>query len=84
MKPVQRFSAEYLKSIRGVSPEEVVRFLEEFRQIHAPDRPSRLISMRVPEPLLAAFKKKCSLEGVRYQTRIKELMSGWVGSSSSG
>ena len=80
MKPLQRFSAEYLDSTRSVSPDHVVRFLDEFRQIHAPDRPSRLISMRVPEPLLAAFKNRCRLEGTRYQTRIKELMAEWLGS----
>ena len=80
MKPLQRFSAEYLESTRNVSPEQILRFLDEFRQIHAPDRPSRLISMRVPEPLLSAFKNRCGLEGVPYQTRIKELMAEWLGS----
>jgi predicted DNA binding CopG/RHH family protein len=79
MKPLQRFSDEYLDSMRRVSPDEVVRFLDEFRQIHAPARASRLISMRVPEPLLDSFKRRCRLEGVRYQTRIKELMTQWLG-----
>ena len=79
MKLVQRFSPEYLESIRDVSPDQVVGFLDEFRQIHAPDRPSRLISMRVPEPLLESFKQRCKIEGARYQTRIKELMAEWVG-----
>jgi len=81
VRPLQRFSTEYLESIRRVSPEQVVRFLDEFRQIHAPNRPSRLISMRVPEPLLVAFKNKCKLEGTRYQTRIKELMVKWLGAA---
>lgn len=81
MKPVQRFTDEYLRSIRRVSPDEVARFLDEFRRIHAPDRPSRLISMRVPEPLLASFKNRCRLEGTRYQTRIKELMVAWLASA---
>ena len=80
MKALQRFSIEYLESIRNVSADDVVGFLEEFRQLHAPARPSRLISMRVPEPLLVAFKRKCALEGARYQTRIKELMTEWLGS----
>jgi predicted DNA binding CopG/RHH family protein len=80
MKPLQRFSTAYLESARNSSPDQVARFLEEFRQIHAPDRQSRLISMRVPEPLLASFKNRCKLEGARYQTRIKELMAEWLGS----
>jgi predicted DNA binding CopG/RHH family protein len=82
MKPLQRFSAEYLQSNRNVSPDQVVRFLDESRQIHAPNPPSRLISMRVPETLLSAFKRRCRLEGVRYQTRIKELMAEWLGAGS--
>ena len=79
MRPVQRFSAEYLESMRNVSPDEVVRFLDEFRRLHAPHPPSRLISMRVPETLLASFKARCALEGARYQTKIKELMATWLG-----
>ena len=81
MRPLQRFSTEYLESIRGISPDQVVRVLDEFLQIHAPNRPSRLISMRVPEPLLVAFKNKCTLEGTRYQTRIKEPMAEWLGTA---
>ena len=49
--------------------------------MHAPDAPSRLISMKVPEPLLAGFKLRCKLEGSRYQTKIKELMREWLESS---
>jgi len=79
MRPVQRFSEEYLASIRDSSPDEIARFLDEFRQIHAPGRSSRLISMRVSEPLLHSFKRKCRLEGTRYQTRIKQLMAEWLG-----
>ena len=80
MRPVQKFSAEYLESTREASPDEVVLFLEEFRLLHSPKGPSRLISMRVPEALLASFKAKCNLDGARYQTRIKELMAEWLDS----
>ena len=79
MRPLQRFSAEYLESTRNSSPDEIVRFLDDFRQLHAPAGSSRLISMRVPERLLHCFKNKCSLEGTRYQTRIKALMADWLG-----
>ena len=81
MRPVQKFSAEYLESVKDVSPDEVVRFLDEFRQLHAPDSRSRLISMRVPETLLASFKTRCGIEGARYQTKIKELMVEWLGAT---
>ena len=44
---------------------------------------SRLISMKVPEPLLEAFKTKARLTGIPYQTQIKRLMNAWLESSGS-
>ncbi len=81
MRPVQHFSDAYLAQARRSSPDEIAEFLENFREMHAPDAPSRLISMKVPEPLLASFKLRCKLEGSRYQTKIKELMREWLESS---
>lgn len=80
MRPVQRFSTEYLSQCRGMNPDRIVRFLEDFRALHSRGRPakSRLISMRVPEPLLDAFKTKARLGGVPYQTQIKRLMQDWL------
>lgn len=78
-RPVQRFSDEYLERCRELSPADVVRFLDDFRRIHANrESRSRLISLKVPEPLLAAFKTKARLGGVRYQTQIKNLMRQWL------
>ena len=82
MRAVQRFSSEYLESTRDVSPDEVVRFLDGFRKIHGPGPRSRLISMRVSEPLLESFRARCKLERIRYQTRIKELMAEWLESGA--
>jgi len=58
----------------------VLEFLENFRQIAALSvkSPTRLISLRVEEPLLASFKQKACLEGIRYQTKIKDLMRKYV------
>jgi|GEM_PF-6823811 len=39
---------------------------------------SRLISLKVPEALLEAFKVKSRLSGIPYQTQIKKLMSAWL------
>jgi len=62
-------------------PEQIIRFLDDFRALHAkrecPPK-SRLISMKVPEPLLDAFRTKARLRGVAYQTQIKRLMSLWL------
>ena len=82
-RPVQRFTDEYLERCRALSPEDVVRFLDDFKRIHGNrESRSRLISLKVPEPLLAAFKTKARLGGVRYQTQIKHLMRQWLQESS--
>jgi predicted DNA binding CopG/RHH family protein len=39
---------------------------------------TRLISLKVPEDLLDAFRTKAELHGVRYQTQIKKLMRRWL------
>ena len=78
-RPVQTFSDEYLARCRELSAMDIVRFLEDFRRIHGQgESRTRLISLKVPEPLLAAFKTKARLGGVRYQTQIKNLMRLWL------
>lgn len=81
-RPVQYFSDEALAAGAKLSPEQVLRFLEDFRRLHAApkNRKARLISLRVPEELLAAFKAKADLEAIPYQVQIKRLMSAWVDS----
>lgn len=80
MRPVQYFTKEYLEHCRAMKPEQIVRFLEDFRTLHrgAPPAKSRLISMKVPESLLESFRTKSSLNGVPYQTQIKRLMRDWL------
>ena len=76
---MQRFSDAYLERCRELTAEDVVRFLEDFRRLHgAATSRSRLISLKVPDPLLAAFKTKARLHGVPYQTQIKTLMQAWL------
>ena len=79
-RPVQFFSDEYLERCRAMKPAEVLEFLENFRLLHGRGASrSRLISLKVPEHLLEAFRGRCRLEGVRYQTQIKRLMGDWLG-----
>lgn len=84
MRPVQHFSDEYLAHSRKIRPDDVARFLEDFRSLHGPQPKSRLISMKVPEPLLAAFKLRCRAEGAPYQRKIKQLMRDWLEGVGSG
>jgi predicted DNA binding CopG/RHH family protein len=79
MRPVQTFTDEYLEQCRRMTPDQVIRFLEDFRTLQS-SRPSRskLISLKVPENLLEAFRARAELAGVPYQTQIKRLMREWL------
>ncbi len=78
-KAVQYFSKEYLERCKGMTPEQILEFLEDYRKLFAgkPEK-SQLISLKIPPPLLRAFKRKAELVGVPYQTQIKKLMKEWL------
>jgi predicted DNA binding CopG/RHH family protein len=78
MKAVQYFSDDYLARCREASAEDILQFLESFRLMQMPAGPSKLISLKVPEDLLNAFRQRCQLEGIKYQTCIKQLMRDYV------
>lgn len=79
MRPTQFFTDEYLQQCSNATPEEVLEFLENFRLLNDPSAKSKLISIKVSRPLLESFRRKCDVEGVRYQTQIKKLMERWLG-----
>ena len=56
--------------------EQIIDFIENFRLLQLADKPgdSTLISIRIPNKLLAAFKAQSEFEGIKYQSKIKELM----------
>jgi predicted DNA binding CopG/RHH family protein len=77
MKTVQYFSDEALERSKDLSPEQIVKFLDNFRKLHSTAKTktkSKLISIKIPEDLLETFKLKAESEGIKYQTKIKELM----------
>jgi predicted DNA binding CopG/RHH family protein len=79
MKTTQYFSDEYLEQCRGMTPDQILSFLEDFRSLHGGKPPgSKLISMKVPQDLLNVFKAKAKLNKMPYQTQIKALMTDWV------
>lgn len=80
MKTIQLFSDEYLRQCQQMTPDQTVRFLDDFRTLHGSVTRSRskLISIKIPENLLNAFKARASLAGTPYQTQIKVLMKAWV------
>jgi predicted DNA binding CopG/RHH family protein len=79
MKTVQYFSDDYLARCRDMSADQVLRFLDDFRHLHGTKpAPSKLISIKVPEDLLEAFKARARMAGMPYQTQIKTLMKDWL------
>ena len=82
-KTVQFFTKEYLEWTSQLSPEQILEFIENFKQLHTrtDDRSgekTRLISIKVPENLLNVFKTQAKQSGTPYQTQIKKLMKAWV------
>jgi predicted DNA binding CopG/RHH family protein len=87
MKAIQMFTEEYLEQCQKMSPSEILEFLENFRLLHggktaqngsSTSGPSKLISIKIPKPLLEAFKAKARLSDIPYQTQIKRLMEQWI------
>jgi len=82
-KALQYFSDEYLTECRKLTSEQILLFLDNFRQLHGnivKEKKSKLISMKVPEDLLQNFKTKSLLHKTPYQTMIKNLMKQWLNS----
>lgn len=78
MKTIQYFSDEYLAQCSKATPKQVLTFLENYRLMQSPSDKSKLISIKIPESLLAAFRQQCDLNSIKYQTQIKELMVDWL------
>jgi predicted DNA binding CopG/RHH family protein len=79
MKAVQYFSDEYLERCRGMTAEQILRFLDDFHRLHGSSpAKSKLISIKVPEDLLNAFKTRAAIANTLYQTQIKTLMKAWL------
>jgi predicted DNA binding CopG/RHH family protein len=78
-KAAQILTPQQLKQGTQLTTEQAVRFLENFRKFSsATSSRSKLISLKVPESLLEAFRLKAESRGLKYQTQIKHLMEVWL------
>lgn len=82
-KALQYLSAADLEAAKQFSSEDIVEFVEGFRELQASvgvitKQPSILISMKVPKDLLENFKVKAKKNEIAYQTQIKQLMLKWL------
>jgi len=80
MKALQYLSEDYLRECLKSTVEQRLEFLENLRQLKTDlgEDKTILISMKIKSRLLAAFRKKCGVSGVAYQTQIKALMRAFV------
>ena len=78
-KSIQYFTKEYLERCKGMTPEQIIEFLENYRMLFSkiPEK-SQLISLKIEPSLLNAFKRRSKMEGTPYQTQIKKLMKEWL------
>jgi len=77
-RPIQYFSKDYLESVRHSTPDQVLDFLDQFMRLNNPgaigQSRMRLISLRMPEPLLAKIKARAKKEKVPYQKLIRDML----------
>lgn len=78
-KGLQMFNKEYLERCKGATPDQILEFIENYKNLvlQVPEK-CQLMSMKVEPSLLKAFKYKAQLEGMPYQTLIKRLMREWL------
>jgi len=75
MKKAKQFN----KSENRLKPEDALQFLEDFQNtVHGRDSKTKLISLRVPENVLNAFKVAAKQQNKKYQSVIVQLMREWI------
>ena len=82
-RATQYFSDEYVERCKELSTSEILQFINDFQSLHAENttpkkEKSKLISLKVEPTLLNSFKRQCELNGLKYQTQIKQLMKNWL------
>ena len=75
---VQYITDDYLAQCQSATPKQILEFLESYRLMQAGEDKTKLISMKITESMLLAFRQKCELNGMKYQTQIKALMEQWL------
>ncbi len=78
-KPVHYFTKEYLERCKEMTPDQILEFLENYRNlVLGKEEKCQPISLKVEPSLLNSFKQKAKLHGTPYQTQIKKLMRQWI------
>lgn len=76
-KPIQYFDSEYLQRCKGMSPDQIIEFEENFRELMShPSRKSSLVN--ITPSLLEKFKKQAAKKNIPYQTQLEKLIREWL------
>jgi predicted DNA binding CopG/RHH family protein len=80
LKPLQLAKREQIIAPNIDDVTEVMNFIENYKRMLDPraQKRSKLISIKIPEPLLEAFRYKAEREKTPYQTKIKQLMMEYL------
>ena len=79
-KPLQLAKRDQIIAPNIEDVTEVMNFIENYKRMLDPraKKRSKLISIKIPEPLLEAFRYKAEREKTPYQTKIKQLMMAYL------
>jgi predicted DNA binding CopG/RHH family protein len=79
-RPLQLAKREQIVAPNVEDVTEVMNFIENYKRMLDPryKKPSKLISIKIPEPLLEAFRFKAGREKIPYQTKLKHLMMEYL------
>jgi predicted DNA binding CopG/RHH family protein len=79
-KPLQLAKREQIIAPNIEDVTDVMNFIENYKRMLDPraKKRSKLISIKIPEPLLEAFRYKAEREKTPYQTKIKQLMMEYL------
>jgi len=74
-RAVQFFTDEYLEKCKELSPDQIIEFLEGFRELSC-ERAEKCqsISLKIEPSLLNLLKYKAKLDGIPYQTLLKRIL----------
>ncbi len=78
-KGLQKFKKKDLSQIGNTDATQIAKFLEDFQHMIAGiDDKTKMISLRVPENILSAFKFKAERQKLKYQSVVIDLMRKWI------
>lgn len=77
-KTTQFFTDDYLAHCSKMSVDQILNFLEDYRNLQFDPGDLKQVNIRLPEKTLEVFRARAEREGVPYQQKIRELVTNWA------